>query len=163
MNKKRFVMGITPLHHGQWRQSRTCRVTALSETPLEHRTLSEPLELFSVFQLWHHACGHQDGTHCHSKCFVNEALTVRYLAALFSLYRRAPSWITLVWYCSLLHMGQHFLPENFSNACKQTCGRESMSRNLWYLSSWDPADKKSQCKYFQKYYLLYFHWMPLVA
>lgn len=41
-----------------------------------------------------------------------------YLVALWCLKRRAASWITRVSYCSFLHIGQHFLPENLSKACK---------------------------------------------
>lgn len=38
------------------------------------------------------------------------------LVAHFTLNRRAPSWITLVWYWIFLHIGQVFLPANLSKA-----------------------------------------------
>jgi len=40
------------------------------------------------------------------------------MVAHLCLYWRDPSCITLVWYCSLRHIGHVFLPVNFSNACR---------------------------------------------
>lgn len=63
---------------------------------------------------------------------LSERLVLRYLVAHLSLKSCAASWITRVSYCSFLHIGQHFLRENLSNACRHLLWKTwEQDSNTW--------------------------------